>query len=209
MINFKYQVEVIVDLGGKLASLLQSSQSKGGPGPASVVVNPYEAGSGIASWNTSIVDTQQLRRQKGVISVVFEVVVGTVDSNRQRGRGWSRPEPYTHTQQLDASQVHPEDRKGGRSNESEDDAHGHEEEGPYPYPDEQPALFDDSDMRRPSYSRTAPPQHTAPFYVPPAGAPGRRRPHREGADKESRAEAATKPASISSSHRSPFELARA
>ncbi len=56
MINFKYQVEVIVDLGGKLASLLQSSQSKGGPGPASVVVNPYEAGSVISSWNTSIVD---------------------------------------------------------------------------------------------------------------------------------------------------------
>ncbi len=182
MISFKYQVEVIVDLGGRLASLLQSSQSKGGPAPASVVVNPYEAGPGIASWTTSIVDTQQLRRQKGVISVAFEVVVGTLDSSRQRGRGWSRPEPSTYVQQVDASHVYPDDRKGGGGPqpEPEDGDYSREQErqlqqeAPYLlYPFERPPFpADDPPPHRPSFAPPpAPSQPSAPFYVPPPEVP--------------------------------------
>ncbi|KAJ6161249.1 hypothetical protein N7470_004645 [Penicillium chermesinum] len=58
MINFRYYVEVIL--------------------------NPADAnGTAItANWAGNILDTDQVRRSKGVISVAFEVVVGTRDSQR-------------------------------------------------------------------------------------------------------------------------------
>ena len=98
MINFKYHVEVIVDLGGKLAG----PSSGGSQHPAlirslslhgvnsSSPVSPYE-GKNIGSWNPTIVDTDHLRREKGVISVTFEAVVGTTDSSRSRGKQVARP----------------------------------------------------------------------------------------------------------------------
>ncbi|EPE03962.1 ph-response regulator protein palf rim8 [Ophiostoma piceae UAMH 11346] len=90
MISFKYQLEVIVDLGGKLAGLLQSGA--GGAGPSVVSGNPYDgkpimsASSTLWGSGSHMIDTAPLRRQKGVICVPFEVVVGTTDTTRQRGR---------------------------------------------------------------------------------------------------------------------------
>jgi len=92
MITFKYNIEVIVDLGGKLANQIQTGKPTGGRiastvAPLGVTGNPYEVGAPtLASWSTSIIDTDRLRREKGVISVVFEVVVGTLDSSRLRGK---------------------------------------------------------------------------------------------------------------------------
>lgn len=107
MISFKYQLEVIVDLGGRLASQIQSSSA---PPPARLGAVAVAGGGGVvgghhhasaggvdntmfASWGGSVVDTDRLRREKGVISVVFEVVIGTADSSKQRGRAASRPLP--------------------------------------------------------------------------------------------------------------------
>jgi arrestin-related trafficking adapter 9 len=88
MISFKYQLEVLVDLGGRLASQLGQATRVGSvtvPGAGS------DAAPGAAtSWGGNVVDTDRLRREKGVISVVFEVIVGTVDSTRGRGRGGTR-----------------------------------------------------------------------------------------------------------------------
>lgn len=98
LISFKYHVEVIVDLGGKLAgqstgTSQQTSRigSLGVPGgnPASTA-GAYDI-KRLANWNGTIVDTDHLRREKGVISVSFEVVVGTMDSNRSRGKSVVRP----------------------------------------------------------------------------------------------------------------------
>ncbi|KAI0136339.1 arrestin [Xylariales sp. AK1849] len=96
LISFKYHVEVVVDLGGRLAGQLQGgsqqsarlgSVSVGGPGSASADGQPGR----LANWNGMIVDTDHLRREKGVISVSYEVVVGNVDSNRSRGKSVVRP----------------------------------------------------------------------------------------------------------------------
>ncbi|KAJ0380623.1 hypothetical protein COL26b_000908 [Colletotrichum chrysophilum] len=86
MVSFKYQVEVLVDLGGRLASQLQGGgQPRVGqfaPGSAAAEGNNAV----VNSWGGNVIDTDRLRREKGVISVVFEVILGTTDSSRLRGR---------------------------------------------------------------------------------------------------------------------------
>lgn len=115
MISFRYHVEVVVDLGGKLAgqssgtpqhltrigSMTLHGSSSGSP------VSPYE-GKNIGSWNPAIVDTDHLRREKGVISVTFEAIVGTTDSSRSRGKQVARP---VLTVQPTSSQDIPEGRE--------------------------------------------------------------------------------------------------
>ncbi|KAI8965292.1 hypothetical protein F5Y11DRAFT_355116 [Daldinia sp. FL1419] len=98
LISFRYHVEVVLDLGGKLAGQSSGSSqqpsrmgSLGVPGgnPASTV-GSYDL-KRLANWNGTIVDTDHLRREKGVISVSFEIVVGTMDSSRSRGKSVARP----------------------------------------------------------------------------------------------------------------------
>ncbi|KAJ3501145.1 hypothetical protein NM208_g16994 [Fusarium decemcellulare] len=88
MISFKYLVEVVVDLGGRLASQMQT-------GPASRFGSFGHATSDNYTYGprrgANIADTSQLRHEKGVISVSMETVVGTVDTSRGRKR--SRPSP--------------------------------------------------------------------------------------------------------------------
>ncbi|KAK5990849.1 pH-response regulator protein palF/RIM8 [Cladobotryum mycophilum] len=82
MIAFKYQVEVIVDLGGRLSGQLQgghSSRFAFGTSASDHNLNMFSS-----RRDASIVDTSQLRRQKGVISVSMESIVGTVDSSVSR-----------------------------------------------------------------------------------------------------------------------------
>jgi len=93
MISFKYYVEVVVDLGGKLAS-----QQRHLPRLGAVSVFPNYGNSSairgdgnsiVAAYGGSIVETDHIRREKGVVAPVFEVIVGTIDSARVRGRGQS------------------------------------------------------------------------------------------------------------------------
>ncbi|KAI9375200.1 hypothetical protein BJX61DRAFT_540097 [Aspergillus egyptiacus] len=92
MINFRYYVEVVVDLRGKLTSpdrflprfnLVSSGRNFSSNGKVS---SPTDAnGSGItANWSGNILDTDQIRREKGVVAVAFEVVIGTRDSQRRK-----------------------------------------------------------------------------------------------------------------------------
>lgn len=91
MINFRYYVEVVVDLRGKVTTperfLPRFNMTSGGStfSPSGQILNPADAnGSGIsANWAGNILDTDQVRRSKGVVSVAFEVVVGTRDSQRK------------------------------------------------------------------------------------------------------------------------------
>lgn len=173
MITFKYQLEVIVDLGGKLASQIQSSQTSaprvGTLGPAPTVPltsNPYEGGpASLASWGGSLIDTDRLRREKGVISVAFELVVGTEDSQRQRGRGMSRTTPSIYTQHVPESTMFEGTGEGrdGWQNTLEDIGHRQpeysEEYGSYP-----------ADVPE-RYSYYNAPEPAAPFYVPPPEIP--------------------------------------
>ncbi|KAL5339498.1 hypothetical protein BJX70DRAFT_363846 [Aspergillus crustosus] len=92
MINFRYYVEVVVDLRGKLTSperflprfnLMSSGRNFSSNGK---IVNPADnEGSAItANWGGNILDTDQIRREKGVVAVAFEVVIGTRDSQRRK-----------------------------------------------------------------------------------------------------------------------------
>ncbi|KAL3423860.1 arrestin [Phlyctema vagabunda] len=94
MISFKYQVEVVVDLGGKLAGQQRHLPRVGTvtlPSSYGAPVNAREeAGVNqnlLATWGGSIVDTDHIRREKSVVACLFEVTVGTVDSARRRARG--------------------------------------------------------------------------------------------------------------------------
>ncbi|KAI0470296.1 hypothetical protein F4859DRAFT_128316 [Xylaria cf. heliscus] len=96
LITFKYHIEVIVDLAGKLvgpsSGATQSQQPNRMVSSASVRGTYGIDMNLMTNWN-AILDTDHIRRQKGVISVSFEVVVGTTDSSRSRGKAAVRPPP--------------------------------------------------------------------------------------------------------------------
>ncbi|WPH03039.1 Hypothetical protein R9X50_00591300 [Acrodontium crateriforme] len=90
MISFKYYAEVVVDIQGKLgsndrslgslsalAAVSSHSQSASQTGGERTVAMPF---------GSTIIDTAQIRRDKGVITCTFEVVVGTRDSERRKGK---------------------------------------------------------------------------------------------------------------------------
>ncbi|KAI2792451.1 pH-response regulator protein palF/RIM8 [Penicillium oxalicum] len=91
MINFRYYVEVVIDLRGKITSpdrfLPRFNMVSGGStfSPSGQVLNPGDANGNrvTTNWSGNILDTDQIRREKGVVSMAFEVVVGTRDSQRR------------------------------------------------------------------------------------------------------------------------------
>ncbi|KXJ95990.1 hypothetical protein Micbo1qcDRAFT_231132 [Microdochium bolleyi] len=157
LISFRYYVEVVVDLGGRLAGSAsavtqQSSRLGGGGGMHSSGVasslNTYDNNS--TGWAGSIVDTDHLRREKGVISVATEITIGTTDSARIR-------KSKSATQPLLA--VHPPSTNG-------DEQYGDGEENGYIWhDDQQPA----ADLSR-TYSRDYPTTPVA-YDHPPREAP--------------------------------------
>ncbi|KAF1929623.1 uncharacterized protein M421DRAFT_60144 [Didymella exigua CBS 183.55] len=93
MISFKYYVEVVVDIQGKLTGLdrlvsnagvvtvpTSTNSTPGGAGRDEAASNTF------STWGGNFVDTDGIRREKGVISSLFEVVVGTKDSERSGKR---------------------------------------------------------------------------------------------------------------------------
>ncbi|KAH0541667.1 hypothetical protein FGG08_003898 [Glutinoglossum americanum] len=83
MVAFRYYVEVVVDLGGKLAG-----QDRVLPRIGLVNMPNVEEGSTnmLAAWGGGVVETDRIRREKSVVDVQFEIVVGTKDSSRARGK---------------------------------------------------------------------------------------------------------------------------
>jgi len=96
MISFKYYVEVVVDIQGKLAGLDKylptANAPQGGIGPN----RPTEANGGnYAPWGGHFINTEEIKRERSVIYSVFEVVVGTRDSERRSP--WKQPETDVST----------------------------------------------------------------------------------------------------------------
>ncbi|KAF2405499.1 hypothetical protein EJ06DRAFT_469006 [Trichodelitschia bisporula] len=89
MISFKYYVEVVLDLQGKLAGLDRFLPNAGMMGTALSVGDamtgrpPEASGSIFAPWGGHFINTEEIRRDKSVVSCVFEVVIGTRDSVRK------------------------------------------------------------------------------------------------------------------------------
>lgn len=96
MISFRYHIEVVVDLGGKLGGQSKHIPRLGMTSMPSNFMNGGhqmnipEAGTNaglLVAWGSSIVDTDHIRREKSVVACLFEIIVGTTDSARLRGRG--------------------------------------------------------------------------------------------------------------------------
>ncbi|MCJ1465393.1 ph-response sensor protein [Pseudocyphellaria aurata] len=95
MITFKYFVEVVIDLRGRLTGqerfLPRLQMTSGTPrlGYGDYTSNGMDRSEGFMTSATAgldIVGTEQIRREKGVVACSFEVIVGTRDSGRRRGR---------------------------------------------------------------------------------------------------------------------------
>lgn len=96
MISFRYHIEVVLDLGGKLAGQDKHVPRLGMVNSSSHFTNNGLPGNGreggvntsmVAAWGGSIVDTDNIRREKSVVSCLFEITVGTTDTARLKGRG--------------------------------------------------------------------------------------------------------------------------
>ncbi len=95
MITFKYFVEVVIDLRGKLTgqdrflprlNMTSGASAYGYSDHRSNGMDYSEGFTGSVADGLDILLTEQLRREKGVVSCLFEVIVGTQDSRRKRGR---------------------------------------------------------------------------------------------------------------------------
>lgn len=88
MISFRYYVEVVVDIQGRLGA--QERALAGLPGLTAVTTSGGDdlenERSGMTASGTYMVDTAPVRRDKGVVSATFEVVIGTRDSERRKGK---------------------------------------------------------------------------------------------------------------------------
>lgn len=87
MISFRYYIEVVVDIQGKLTGLDRMVANAGMVNVPSALGGSSSgredaASSMFSSWGGNFVDTDQIRREKGVISSLFEVIIGTKDSER-------------------------------------------------------------------------------------------------------------------------------
>lgn len=92
MISFKYFVEVLVDLQGKLSSLgklnsgMMSVPSTYGNVPGMGLAEDA-SGSMVSSWGGNFIDTESIRREnKSIVACVFEVIIGTRDTARRKGK---------------------------------------------------------------------------------------------------------------------------
>ncbi len=86
MISFKYFVEVVLDLEGKLGSQDKFIAHLGVAQSAAEYATSTEHGGSTSTWVGSVVDTERLRREKSVVTRTFEVVIGTKDSSRGKKR---------------------------------------------------------------------------------------------------------------------------
>lgn len=86
MISFKYYVEIVLDIQGKLAGLDRVLPSSVGNGLSNA--RPADA-SVYAPWGGHFMSTEEIRRDKSVISSLFEVVIGTRDSAKKSA--WKHP----------------------------------------------------------------------------------------------------------------------
>lgn len=161
MITFKYYLEVIVDLGGKLARQLQggSSSSVATSGltasPGFGVAHGGDARSSMAPFfGNGMLNTDPLRRERGVVCVVFELVVGTTDTQRERGRVASQAASVRTKQFSEGEHQH-------MSGEDEDQDNGG-------------FLPENHDALHPPYEPGPPTQHQQWKYAspgPPSAAP--------------------------------------
>lgn len=108
MIEFKYYVEVVIDLCGKLGeSRLLPRISLTSPPQSFTNTNGTDNGFQVTSnWADNILDTAQLRRGKNIVVCLFEVTVGSTDSTRVPKKWNGVPRAESHQ----SSNIHETDQ---------------------------------------------------------------------------------------------------
>lgn len=159
MISFKYRLEVIVDLGGKLSNAIQIGQNARVAAGGGVL---SDMAAGVTSFDGSLINTDSLKREKGVIFDSFEVIVGTTDSAR-RGKA------VAHTNYYDGASY---DEHGRWPGGWEDEDYGEQ----YASPDYPPFPTETTTQQYPfwnggSHEPPPAPTHSAPSYIPPPELP--------------------------------------
>ncbi|OKL56666.1 pH-response regulator protein palF/RIM8 [Talaromyces atroroseus] len=151
MISFRYYVEIVIDLRGKVTAQDRFpwlNMVSSGP-IGSHMVAPPGLNSGTTAGNLTghVLDTDPIRREKGVVAMVFEVVVGTRDSSRRL-----RPNPEenvsvadtannSHSATYDASDNYAEQADGDVDEEGHYDGEEYYQEDGY-YDHEDPGWSD-------------------------------------------------------------------
>ncbi|KAF2441137.1 hypothetical protein P171DRAFT_90348 [Karstenula rhodostoma CBS 690.94] len=131
MISFRYFVEVVVDIQGKLSGLDRIIPTAGlvpmssNSGMASL--GPEDAnGSIFSSWGGNFADTDSMRREKGVVSSLFEVVIGTKDSERN-GKRKAQPTDV----RPDVQEIPLEQTPSAGGEQQDHDYYGYDQDGQY------------------------------------------------------------------------------
>ncbi|KAL9046657.1 MAG: hypothetical protein Q9214_000555 [Letrouitia sp. 1 TL-2023] len=95
MIDFKYYIEIVIDLRGRSAgqerflprlSMVNAVPNFGTGDPKSTLVEGYDGVKTPFASGFCFLDTSQIRREKGVVTHIAEIIVGTWDSERSRGK---------------------------------------------------------------------------------------------------------------------------
>jgi hypothetical protein len=178
MITFKYMVEVVVDLGGKLAGLQRHV-------PRTGAVTAYNGNSTgprgdansnmLTAWGANIVDTDHIRREKSVVACLFEVVVGSTDSARKRGRGNSSVQRQDNEWNVESPKSptrHDPIYEESAGPPGQPEGHGgNQEPYPYyenPYDEEYTGYYTglDYEYQQDQHYSNEPPRHSQ-IYVPP------------------------------------------
>ena len=98
MISFQYNIEVILDIRGKLAGIDRLSPQTNGMSHSGnqqsslqdMLGYPASDRSGHHLYGQAIIDTAPIRRDKNVVTCVLEIIVGTKDSERAKAKGKAR-----------------------------------------------------------------------------------------------------------------------
>lgn len=99
MIDFKYYVEVVLDIQGKMAGhdrYLSQQNANGLYGNHLGVQDQESYPNGERSplftlYGAGILDTAPIRREKSVVTCVFEIILGTLDTARHKGKAKAQP----------------------------------------------------------------------------------------------------------------------
>ncbi|KAI7551977.1 hypothetical protein KC343_g13256 [Hortaea werneckii] len=124
MISFKYYVEAVVDIQGRLSGPDRPLAALGLTGhhpPGGGGSEGADQSAAFAPYGSSVVDTAPIRRDKSVVTCTFELVVGTRDSERRKGKRKADPVPE------DEQPQHPS--QTGQQTQSQAHAGAHDEEG--------------------------------------------------------------------------------
>lgn len=172
MISFKYQVEVLVDLGGKLSGHFPSRKtSRYATVSHSATDQSINMFSQRRGAQIEIIDTSPLRRHKGIVCVALESIVGTVDSLGPRklvkvsssSKTLDNPESDDEVDVVLPTPTRYEDIDRGNAQHT----HGPPPQEYFPpQADNQRPSYTPHDPSRPSYPQTTN-LDFAPSYIPP------------------------------------------